>query len=205
METSDLPHGSAPDRDRALALLHEYTESASLRKHALAVEACMREYALRFDGDPDRWGVTGLLHDFDYERWPNPPDHPRKGGEILAAMGYPEDIRRAILSHADYMQVERCTPMEKCLFACDELAGFLTACALVKPGKSLAEVEPAGVKKKLKDKAFARSVHREDILGGAEALGLPLEEHIETCLRAMRAVAGALGLAGAGDGAPQRA
>lgn len=205
METTDLPHGSAPDRDRALALLHEYTESASLRKHALAVEACMREYAPRFGGDPDRWGVTGLLHDFDYERWPNPPDHPRKGGEILAAMGYPEDIRRAILSHADYMQVERRTPMEKCLFACDELAGFLTACALVKPGKSLAEVEPAGVKKKLKDKAFARSVHREDIYGGAEALGLPLEEHIETCLRAMRAVAGALGLAGAMDGAPQRA
>ena len=184
------------DRAAALALLHEYTQSPSLRKHALAVEACMRAYARRFGEDEERWGITGLLHDFDYERWPDPPDHPQKGNEILARLGWPEDIRRAILSHADYMNVQRMSPMEKSLFACDELAGFLTACALVKPGKSLAEVEVAGVKKKLKDKAFARSVSRDDIYGGAEQLGVSLDEHIETCLDAMRAAAPALGLAG---------
>ncbi|MGH9535490.1 MAG: HD domain-containing protein [Terriglobales bacterium] len=198
METPPVAAAATPDRERALALLHEYTQSPSLRKHALAVEACMRAYAVRLGGDPERWGVTGLVHDFDYERWPDAPDHPGKGHEILSALGYPADIRRAILSHADYMNVERQTPMEKALFACDELAGFLTACALVKPGRSLFEVEPAGVKKKLKDKAFARSVHRDDIYAGAEALGLPLEEHIQTCLAAMRGVAGNLGLAGTG-------
>lgn len=158
----------------------------------------MRAYARRFGADPDRWGITGLIHDFDYERWPAPPDHPQKGNEILAALGYPADIRRAILSHADYTGVARETVMEKCLFACDELAGFLSACALVRPGKSLFEVEPGSVQKKLKDKAFARSVHREDIYGGAEALGLPLEEHIQICLEAMRGIAPALGLAGGG-------
>ncbi|MGH9541176.1 MAG: HD domain-containing protein [Terriglobales bacterium] len=185
------------DRAAALALLHEHTQSPSLRKHALAVEACMRAYARRFGEDEERWGITGLLHDFDYERWPDPPDHPQKGNEILARLGWPEDIRRAILSHADYMNVRRVSPMEKSLFACDELAGFLTACALVKPGKSLAEVEVAGVKKKLKDKAFARSVNRSDIYSGAEHLGVSLDEHIETCLGAMRVTAPALGLAGA--------
>lgn len=184
------------DRCEALALLHEYTQSASLRKHALAVEACMRAYAQRFHEDEELWGVTGLVHDFDYERWPDPPDHPQKGHEILTQRGWPEDVRRAILSHADYMNVPRQTNMEKCLFACDELAGFLTACALVKPGKSIFEVEVAGVKKKLKDKAFARSVHREDIFAGAEQLGVPLDEHIQVCLEALRAVADALGLAG---------
>lgn len=192
-------NGPTPDRAQALALLEEYTQSPSLRKHALAVEACMRAYAPRLGGDAERWGLTGLIHDFDYERWPDPPDHPQKGNEILAALGYPADIRRAILSHADYTGVVRASWMEKCLFACDELAGFLTACALVKPGKSLAEVEPAGVKKKLKDKAFARSVHREDIYSGAEALGMDLEQHIQICLEAMRAIAPALGLAGAGS------
>ncbi|HZT74098.1 MAG TPA: HD domain-containing protein [Terriglobales bacterium] len=185
------------DRAAALELLHEYTQSPSLRKHALAVEACMRAYARRFGEDEERWAVTGLLHDFDYERWPDPPDHPQKGNEILTQLGWPEDIRRAILSHADYMNVARVTPMEKSLFACDELAGFLTACALVKPNKSLNEVEVASVKKKLKDKAFARSVHREDIYAGAEQLGVSLDEHIQVCLDAMRAAAPALGLAGA--------
>lgn len=194
---TSLDPGATPQREAALALLRQYTQSPSLLKHALAVEACMRAYALRFGGDPDRWGVTGLLHDFDYERWPDPPDHPEKGHEILTQLGYPADIRRAILSHASYTGVPRQTAMENCLFACDELAGFLTACALVKPHKSLAEVEPAGVKKKLKDKAFARSIHREDIQGGAGALGLPLEEHIEICLEAMRTIASSLGLAGA--------
>lgn len=185
------------DRAAALELLHEYTQSPSLRKHALAVEACMRAYARRFGEDEERWAVTGLLHDFDYERWPDPPDHPQKGNEILTQLGWPEDIRRAILSHADYMNVARVTPMEKSLFACDELAGFLTACALVKPNKSLSEVEVASVKKKLKDKAFARSVHREDIYAGAEQLGVSLDEHIQVCLDAMRAAAPALSLAGA--------
>jgi putative nucleotidyltransferase with HDIG domain len=184
------------DRSAALALLHEYTQSESLRKHALAVEACMRAYARRLGGDEERWGITGLLHDFDYERWPDPPDHPSRGNEILAARGYPEDMRRAILSHADYMNVARESPMEKALFACDELAGFLTACALVKPNRSIFEVEPQSVQKKLKDKAFARSVSRDDIRSGAAELGVPLAEHIEFCIAALKSVATELGLAG---------
>jgi putative nucleotidyltransferase with HDIG domain len=185
-------------RGDALELLHEYTKSESLRKHALSVEACMRAYARKFGEDEDKWGLTGLLHDFDYERWPDPPDHPLKGNEILTRLGYPDDMRRAILSHAEYLNVSRDSNMEKALFACDELAGFITACALVKPGKSLFEVEPQSVQKKMKDKAFARSVNRQDIHTGAAELGIPLLEHIQFCIEAMKAIAPELGLAGTG-------
>lgn len=182
----------SPDRAAALALLHEYTQSESLRKHALAVEACCRAYAPEVERE--LWGMTGLLHDFDYERWPNLPDHPLQGNRILIERGYPEPLRHAILAHCEATGVGRESPLDKTLFACDELAGFLTACALVKPGKSLAEVEPASVRKKMKDKAFARSVSRADIERGAQELSLPLDEHIGHCLAAMRAIAAALGL-----------
>src|SRR6266571_656479 len=184
------------DRERAWGLLTEFTQSESLRKHALAVEACMRAYARKMGGDENLWGVVGLLHDFDYEKWPSLDDHPYKGNEILKERGWPDEIRRAIMSHAEYTGVTRDTPMEKTLFACDELAGFITACALVKPGKSLAEVEAKSVRKKMKDKAFARSVNREDIVQGAADLGVDLEEHIAFCIEAMKGVAQALGLDG---------
>src|SRR6266852_9794053 len=188
------------DRAQAWGLLTEFTQSESLRKHALAVEACMRAYARKLcGGSPEKedlWGVVGLLHDFDYEEYPSLDDHPYKGCEILRERGYSEEIRRAILSHAEYSGVTRDSPMEKALFACDELAGFITACALVKPGKSLAEVEAPSVRKKMKDKAFARSVHREDILEGAADLGLDLEAHIAFCIEAMKEIAGELGLDG---------
>jgi predicted hydrolase (HD superfamily) len=156
----------------------------------------MRAYARKTAGDEELWGVVGLLHDFDYEKYPSLEDHPYKGSEILKERGYSEDVRRAILSHAEYTGVARVSPMEKTLFACDELAGFITACALVKPGKSLAEVEAKSVRKKMKDKAFARSVHREDIIQGAADLGLDLEEHIAFCIDAMKGIAGELGLDG---------
>ncbi len=185
-------------RAEAWGLLTEFTQSESLRKHALAVEACMRAYARKFGGDEELWGVTGLLHDFDYERWPSLEDHPYRGNEILGERGWPEEIRRAIMSHAEYSGVTRDTPMEKALFACDELAGFITACALVKPGKSLAEVEAKSVRKKMKDKAFARSVNRDDIVNGAAELGVELEEHIAFCIEAMKSVAAELGLEGSG-------
>src|SRR5437016_2991422 len=184
------------DRERAWGLLTEFTQSESLRKHALAVEACMRAYARKLGGDENLWGVAGLLHDFDYEKWPSLDDHPYKGNEILKERGWPDEIRRAIMSHAEYTGVTRDTPMEKALFACDELAGFITACALVKPGKSLAEVAPKSVRKKMKDKAFARSVSRDDIVQGAADLGIDLEEHIAFCIEAMKGVAQALGLDG---------
>ncbi len=184
------------DREAALALLKEFTQSESLIKHALAVEACMRAYARRFGEDEGTWGVVGLLHDFDYERFPTADQHPYVGSKILEERGYPEGMRRAILSHADYTGVPRVTTMEKALFACDELAGFLTACALVKPGKSIFEVEAPSVRRKMKDKAFARSVSREDILKGAQELGVDLEEHITFCARAMQGVADQLGLRG---------
>lgn len=174
------------NRPDALALLHEYTRSESLRRHALSVEACLRAYARHFGQDEELWGITGLLHDFDYERWPEPPDHPLQGNQILTRLGYPEQMRHAILSHASYTGVPRESLLDKTLFACDELSGFLTACALVKPSRSLAEVEPAGVKKKLKDKAFARSVSRDDIRNGAAELGVELDEHIRFCIEAMR-------------------
>jgi putative nucleotidyltransferase with HDIG domain len=184
------------DRDQAWGLLTEFTQSESLRKHALAVEACMRAYARKFSADEELWGVVGLTHDFDYEKWPSLNDHPYRGNEILKQRGWPEEICRAIMSHAEYSGVSRDTPMEKALFACDELAGFITAVALVKPGKSLAEVDARSVRKKMKDKAFARSVNRNDIVNGAADLGVDLEEHIAFCIDAMKAAADVLGLDG---------
>jgi putative nucleotidyltransferase with HDIG domain len=191
-----------PDRDPAWKLLCEYTQSESLRKHALAVEACLRAYARKNGADEELWGITALLHDFDYERWPNAghhPDkeHPAEGSKILREQGYSEEIIRAILSHADYSGVKRASPLERALFACDELAGFLTACALIKPSKSILEVETDSVKRKLKDKAFARGVNRDDVRRGAEELGIPLEEHIAFCIEAMKGAADSLGLRGA--------
>jgi putative nucleotidyltransferase with HDIG domain len=186
------------DRPAAWNLLCEYTQSEGLRKHMLAVEACMRAYARKFGEDEELWGLTGLLHDFDYEKYPTPQEHPFVGNKILKEQGYPEEILRAILSHADYSGVPRASRMEKALFACDELAGFITATALVKPGKSLAEVEAKSVRKKMKDKPFARSVSRDDIINGAAELGVDLDEHIAFCIEAMKSIAAELGLAGAG-------
>jgi putative nucleotidyltransferase with HDIG domain len=182
--------------DEHWKLLTEFTQSESLKKHALAVEACMRAYARKTGADEELWGMVGLLHDFDYEKYPSADDHPYKGSEILKERGYSEQVRRAIMSHAQYSGVARVSPMEKTLFACDELAGFITACALVKPSKSLAQVEARSVRKKMKDKAFARSVHREDIVEGAADIGLDLEEHIAFCIEAMKAIARELGLDG---------
>ncbi len=184
------------DRDAAWGLLTEFTQSESLRKHALAVEACMRAYAKKFGQNQDLWGIVGLIHDFDYEKYPTQEEHPYKGNEILKERGYSDEIRRAIMSHAEYSGVSRDTPMEKALFACDELAGFITACTLVKPSKSLAEVEAKSVRKKMKDKAFARSVNRNDITTGAADLGVDLEEHIAFCIEAMKGTARELGLEG---------
>ena len=225
-------------REEAWELLCEYTQNENLRKHALAVEACVRAYARKFGGqrsevggskeaggptagqgrpeagdttagtiDEELWGLAALLHDFDYERWPNEEHHPTEGhpsegAKILRERGYPEEMIRAILSHADYTGVARQTALEHTLFACDELAGFLTACALVKPGKSIFEVEAPSVKKKLKDKAFARGVNRDDVRKGAEELGVSLDEHIEFCIQAMRGVADELGLRGNPAGTP---
>ncbi len=156
----------------------------------------MRSYARKLDGDEEFWGLVGLIHDFDYERWPSLEDHPYRGNEILKERGYSEELRRAVMSHAEHTGVPRVSPLEKTLFACDELAGFITACALVKPGKSLAEVEAKSVRKKMKDKAFARSVNREDIVTGAADLGVELEEHIAFCIEAMKGIAEELGLDG---------
>lgn len=187
------------DRSQAWSLLCEYTQSESLRKHMLAVEACMRAYARKFGEDENKWGITGLLHDFDYEKYPTPAEHPFVGNKILEERGYPEDVRRAILSHADYSGVKRESQMEKALYACDEISGFITASALVKPNKSLAEVEAKSVRKKMKDKAFARSVNRDDIINGAADLSVDLEEHIAFCIEAMKEIAGELGLVGSGN------
>jgi putative nucleotidyltransferase with HDIG domain len=184
-------------RQEALDVLHRYTRAPNLRKHALAVEACVAAYARHFGEDEALWSVTALLHDFDYEIHPNAPDHPMKGSAILEELGVAEEIRRAILSHANYSGVPRVSRLEKTLFACDELAGFITAVTLIKPGKSLSEVDVASVRKKLKDKAFARSVSREDITNGAADLGVELDAHIEFCLQAMRSRAAELGLDGA--------
>lgn len=187
-------------REEAWNLLTEFTESESLRKHALAVEACMLAYARKFGNgsaeDQNLWSVVGLLHDFDYERWPSLEDHPYKGNAILKERRYPEEISRAIMSHAEYTGVTRDTPMEKALFACDELAGFITAVALIKPGKSLAEVDAKSVRKRMKDKAFARKVNRDDIIVGASDLGVDLDEHITFCIEAMKPIAKELGLNG---------
>ena len=190
-----------PNRDNAWTLLCEYTKSESLQKHALAVEACVRAYAQKLAGDEDLWSLTALLHDFDYERWPNAEHHPTsghpfEGSKILRERGYPEQMIHAILAHADYTGVPRTSPLDHTLFACDELAGFLTACALIKPSKSIQEVEASSVRKKLKDKAFARGVNRADVYKGAEELAIPLDEHITVCIEAMRRIAVALGLNG---------
>ena len=189
------------NRNAAWDLLCEYTQNESLRKHALAVEACVRAYARKFQADEELWGITALLHDFDYERWPNDAhaadaEHPFGGSKILREGGYPEEMIHAILAHADYTGVKRETQLDKTLFACDELAGFLTACSLVKPTKSIFAVEAESVVRKMKDKAFARGVSREDVRKGAEEMGVPLPEHISFCIEAMRDVAEQLGLEG---------
>jgi predicted hydrolase (HD superfamily) len=221
------------DRETAWCLLTEFTQSESLRKHALAVEACMRACSSKFGGsqkaeqlgrehdregheftravnppssagalapegmsEEDLWGVVGLIHDFDYEKYPSLEDHPYKGNEILKERGWPEVITCAVMSHAEYTGITRDTPMEKALFACDELAGFITAVALIKPGKSLAEVDAKSVRKRMKDKAFARKVNRDDIVNGAAALGVDLDEHIAFCIEALKGIADKLGLDG---------
>jgi putative nucleotidyltransferase with HDIG domain len=186
-------------RSRALELMHEYTASDALRKHMYAVEIAMRAMAGRTGEDPDTWGLVGLLHDFDYERFPNADHsttegHPAEGVRLLAAQGFPEPLQRAILSHANYSGVPRDTPMARALFAVDELAGFLVACALVRPSRSLADLEVSSVKKKLKDKAFARGVNREDVVSGAEELGVPLDQHIAFMIDALRPHERTLGL-----------
>ena len=196
------PSQSLPTRAEALGLMLEYTASDSLRKHMLAVEAAMRAYAARYGEDPDRWGLAGLMHDFDYERFPNaahsPVDeHPAHGVRLLRERGYPEDILQAILGHATYSGVPRESLMARALFAVDELAGLITATALVKPTRSVHEVDARSVRKKMKDKAFARGVSREDILQGAAELQVELDEHIQFVIEAMRGSAEALGLAGA--------
>ena len=183
-----------PSRDEAWQLLCQYTEKEGLRKHALAVEASMRHYARLWGEDEELWGLTGLLHDFDYERWPDEQNHPFRGCEILEAQGYPEVMRTAILGHAPYSGVPRETKLAKALYACDELSGFVTAVALVKPSKSLKDVDVTSVKKRFKEKAFARGVHREDVYKGAEELGLPLDEHIQNVIDALQAAAPRLGL-----------
>lgn len=190
-----------PTREDAWNLVCEYTQSESLRKHMLAVEACVRAYARKHGADEETWGLAALLHDFDYERWPNTehaPDreHPAEGAKILRERGYSEEIIRAILSHADYCDSPRQTLLEHTLFACDELSGFLTACTYVRPSKSILDLEASSVKKRMKDKAFARAVNREDMVKGAEELGVPLDEHITFCIAALRENADALGLRG---------
>lgn len=183
-------------RDNAWALLNEYTKGESLLKHALAVEAAVRGYARRFGEDENFWGITALLHDFDYERYPDLADHPFRGSEILRERGYPEALIRAILSHGDHTGVKRESKLEHTLFACDELAGFITAASLVRPSKSVLDLEASSVKKRMKDKAFARGVKREDLIAGAEELGLPLDEHITNVIGFLREQADALGLRG---------
>ncbi len=184
------------DRQQAWEIVCEFVKSESLRKHMLAVEACVASYAQKFGEDQEKWAVTALLHDFDWEIHPNLPDHPTKGEPILKERGVSEEIRRAILSHADFTGIPRTSPLEKTLFACDELAGFLTACAYVRPSRSIQEVETKSVRKKLKDKAFARAVNRDDIVNGALEMGVDLDQHIEFCIRAMQARAAQLGLEG---------
>ena len=184
------------NRQQAWEILCEYTKTENLRKHALAVEACLVAYARKFGEDETKWSVTALLHDFDWEIHPEAPAHPRKGEPILAERGVDEEIRRAVLSHASYTGVSRDSLLEKALFACDELAGFIIAVALVKPSRSLAEVDARSVRKKMKDKAFARSVNRDDIVNGAAALGVDLDEHIGFCVTAMQERARELGLGG---------
>ena len=184
------------NRDDAWRLLNEYTKSDSLLKHAMGVEAAVCGYARVFGEDEEAWGIVGLLHDFDYERWPTPEDHPFRGCEILRERGYPHWVTRAILSHADYSGVPRESRLEKTLWGCDEMAGFVTAASLVRPSKSILDLEPSSVIKRMKDKAFARAVKRDDLRKGAEELGLPLDEHIGNVITFMRERADALGLRG---------
>ncbi len=193
------------NRAEALALMQEHTQSPSLRQHMLAVEAAMRAYAAKYGEDPEGWGLVGLLHDFDYEKFPNqehsPSDgHPAWGVNLLRSKGVAEPLLRAVLGHATYSGVPRDTQMAKTLFAVDELCGFLVACALVRPSKSFADLEVSSVKKKLKDKAFARGVNRDEVRQGAEELGVPLDEHIAFCIQALRPVEPSLGLGGVGGG-----
>jgi putative nucleotidyltransferase with HDIG domain len=193
---------SLPSRDDTLALMHEYTQSDSLRKHMLAVEGAMRAYARKFGEDEERWGITGLIHDFDYERYPNnahspTEEHPSEGVRILRSRGYPEDILEAILGHAQYCNAPRTSQMAKTLFAVDELTGLITATALVRPTKSVHEVDARSVRKKMKDKAFARGVNRDDVVNGANELGVDLDEHISFVIASMQSRASDLGLAGA--------
>jgi predicted hydrolase (HD superfamily) len=183
-------------RDSAWALLTEWTKSESLRKHALAVEAAVRGYARKFGASEDEWGIVGLLHDFDYERYPTPADHPFRGCDELRRRGYPEWVTRAILSHAQYSGVLRESALEKSLFACDEMAGFVTAASLVRPSKSVLDLEASSVIKRMKDKAFAKGVSRDDLRQGAEELGLPLDEHVTNVITFLRERADALGLRG---------
>src|SRR5678815_5498753 len=201
MRRNQLTDQPAPPREQTLALMHEYTASDSLRKHMLSVEAAMRAYAQKFGEDLERWGTTGLIHDFDYERYPNnahsaTEEHPAEGVRILRGKGYPEDILQAILGHATYSGVARETMMAKTLFAVDELTGLITATALVRPTKNVHEVEARSVRKKMKDKAFARGVNREDVVNGASELGVDLDEHIAFVIAAMQRSADVLGLAG---------
>ena len=183
-------------REAAWALLTEWTTSESLRKHALAVEAAVRGYARRFNANEDDWAIVGLLHDFDYERYPTPADHPFRGCDELRRRGYPEWVMRAILSHAQYSGVPRESPLEKSLFACDEMAGFVTAASLVRPSKSVLDLEASSVIKRMKDKAFAKGVSRDDLRQGAEELGLPLDVHVTNVITFLREKADALGLRG---------
>ena len=183
-------------KQEAWEIVCEFTKSEGLRKHGLAVSVCVEAYAGKFGEDAEKWAVTAMLHDFDWEIHPQLPDHPRKGEAILAGRGVSEEIRRAILSHAGFEDVPRQTLLEHTLFACDELAGFITACSYVKPSKSVHEVETASVRKKMKDKAFARAVNRDDIVNGTAEMGIPLEEHIDFCIKAMQAKAVELGLEG---------
>jgi putative nucleotidyltransferase with HDIG domain len=187
---------SGYDRQAAWDLLCEFTKTEPLRKHALAVEAAMRAYAGKFGGDGEQWGIVGLLHDFDYESWPNAEEHPLKGAAIMRERGWPEEIIYAIMCHADYLGLERKTPMDRAIFAVDELTGLIIAVALVRPSKSLAEVDVRAVRKKMKDKGFARNVIRDDIINGAEQLGVDLDEHIAFVIDALKPVAGELGVAG---------
>lgn len=195
------PASGLPTRADALALMHEYTASESLRKHMLSVEAAMRAYAERFGEDPERWGLAGLIHDFDYERYPNAAhspteEHPARGVAILRERGWPDDVLQAILGHATYCNVPRESRMARSLFAVDELTGLITATALVKPSRSVHDVDARSVKKKMKDKAFAKGVNRDDVILGAQELGVELDEHIQFVIEAMRRVAEAIGLAG---------
>ena len=184
------------DRQAAWDLLCEYTKTDPLRKHALAVEAAMRAYAGKFGGDEEQWGIVGLLHDFDYEAHPNPEEHPVKGAEIMRQRGWPEEIIYAIMCHADYLGLERKSPMDRAIYAVDELTGLIIAVALVRPSKSIQEVDVKAVRKKMKDKSFARAVNRDDITNGADQLGVDLEEHIGFVIEALKPVANDLGIAG---------